>query len=54
MHAWPGAAQEKASGEPKVKVILQNRRPEFFKAAKDTKGRERWRNYSRLKAMDET
>lgn len=52
MSKRPEAAQEKTSDEPKLKVILQNRRPELFRSAKDTKGREDGET-SRLK-MGET
>lgn len=53
MHAQPESGQEKTSDEPQLTVILQNRRAELFKIAKDTKVKERWRNHSRLKEMDE-
>ena len=52
-HAWPGSGQEKTADESKLKVILQNRRPELFKTAKNTKGGKGWRNYSGLEQVDE-
>lgn len=51
MNKWPGATQEKTSDAPKLKVILQHRRPELFRSAKDTKGRKDGET-SRLKIVE--
>lgn len=52
--AWPDSGHEETMERPRLRVILENKRPVFFKTVKDTRDRKRLRNHSRLKDIKET